>query len=70
MFIYGSVGQPSHRAVYFKTYMYMQKYRKHRSTIAGHENSKKPAGGKKHGERVPPDQGSGATLQVLGYASA
>ena len=43
--------------------------RKNRSTKAGHENPKKPAGGKNTGTCTP-DQGSGATLGVLGYASA
>jgi len=33
---------------------------------AGKEISKKPAGGKNKGKRAP-DQGSGATLRVLGY---
>ena len=47
MFIYGRVGQPSHRAVYLT---YMQKCR---STKAGHENPQKPAGGKNTGNVYP-----------------
>ena len=67
MFIYGRVGQPSHRAVYLT---YMKICTKSRSTKAGHENPKKLAGGKKTRGTCTPDQGSGATLGVLGYASA
>ena len=64
MLIYGRVGQPSHRAVYLT---YMQICTKNKRT-AGHENPKKPAGGKTRGTCTP-DQGNGATLGVLGYAS-
>ena len=51
-------------------YKYQVLYKqKNRSTKAGHENPKRTAGGKNTGN-VYPDQGSGATLGVLGYASA
>jgi len=53
MFIYGHVGQPSHRAVYLT---YMQKCRKKKTEAPKPDmkTPKKPVGGKKHGERVPP----------------
>ena len=44
--------------------LYADMYKKNRSTKAGHENPKKPAGGKKHGERVPPSK---AVVQPLGF---
>lgn len=74
MFIYGCVGQPSHRTVYL-TYIQVCtniKYNiisKNRRTKVGHENPKKPEGGKNAGN-VYPERGSGATLGVVGYASA
>ena len=44
--------------------------RKNRSTKAGHENPKKNQQVEKTRGTCTPDQGSGATLGVLGYASA
>ena len=66
MFIYGRVGQPSHRDVYLTYMQYVQissiiYERNNRSTKAGHENPQK-------NQQV--EKGSGATLGVLGYASA
>ena len=58
MFIYGRVGQLSHRAVYLT---YMQKYG---STKAGHENPRKTGRWKKHWERVPPTK---AVVQPLEF---
>ena len=63
LFIYGRVGQPSHRAVYL-TYM--------QNVEAPKPDTKTPK--KQQVEKTPrtctPEQGSGATLGVLGYASA
>ena len=75
MFIYGRVGQPSHRAVY-STYMQICTIssniykRRNRSTKAGHENPpKKPAGGKNTGN-VYPRPRQWCNPWGLGYASA
>ena len=74
MFIYGRVGQPSHRAVYL-TYMQMCiniKYYINKRTEAPKPDTKTPK--KQQVEKTrgtcTPDQCSGATLGVLGYASA
>ena len=75
MFIYGRVGQPSHRAVYL-TYMqictnikyYLEtKEQKHQSRTRKPQKNQQV---EKTRGTCTPDQGSGATLGVLGYASA
>ena len=74
MFIYGRVGQPSHRAVYL-TYMHIcinNKYYINKRTEAPKPDTKTPKNQQVEKTRgtCTPDQGSGATLGVLGYASA
>ena len=74
MFIYGRVGQPSHRAVYL-TYMQMCiniKYYINNRTEAPKPDTKTPKNQQVEKTRgtCTPDQCSGATLGVLGYASA
>jgi len=58
------VGLPSHCAVYL-TYMH-----KCEETPKSDTKTPKNQQVEKHRERVPPNQDSGATLGVLGYASA
>ena len=74
MFIYGRVGQPSHRAVYL-TYIHVCiniKYYINKKTEAPKPDTKTPKNQQVEKTRgtCTPDQGSGATLGVLGYASA
>ena len=74
MFIYGRVGQPSHRAVYL-TYMQICiniKYYINKRTEAPKPDTKTPKNQRVEKTRgtCTPDQCSGATLGVLGYASA
>ena len=75
MFRYGCVGQPSHRAVYL-TYIQVCTNIKYNVINERSEESKSDAktpkkteGGKNTGN-VYPERGSGATLRVVGYASA